>query len=234
MSDHDIITKHFNDYHINPLYLEWRDRKLSELLCPIVVAPFPYVKKVSTLSDSNEIIYTGWTHINLFHKSCYEKNGFITNEMIEYTLQWLLYELWESTTPYVHGNLTKTNLVVSYSKLWVLFNTYQDFRPLIRFKQHSELYRCVYLFKDLYTFGLSVTTNNRMTDPNYTFPYYDIDKLNEYDKYILSRFNFEEYLEHDFDDGTNITPIYYKEEDKDIHYQLIQHVHNILLMIRLL
>ncbi len=234
MSYHDIITKQFNDHQIKPLYLEWRDHKLSDLLSPIVIAPFPYIKKASTPSDRNDFIFTGWIHMNIYDKSYYEKNGFITNEMIEYTLQWLLYEMWESNMPYVHGNLTMSNLVVSFSKLWILFNTYKDCRPLFRFKQHSELYRCVYIFIDLYTFADSVTKNNIKINPTYTFPYYDMDHLKKYIEFVSMRFNFEGYLHHDYDDGTNITPIYYKEEDKDIHYEIIKHVHNILLMIRLL
>lgn len=231
---YDIVTKRFGDKAINPFYLEWRDYKLRELLSPVITAPIPYINKVSPQSDQNGFIYTGWSLINIFHKRHYQKNGFITSEMIEYTLKWLLYEMWESRTPYIHGNLTNPNLVVSYEKLWILFNTYQDCRPLIRFKEHSELYRCIYLFVDLYTFGDSVSKNNRKTDPTYKFPYYDIDQLKKYIDFISSRFNFEGYLDIHYDDGTNVTPIYYKEEDKDIHYELIKHVHDMLLTIRLL
>lgn len=231
---YDIVTKRFNDKAIKPFYLEWRDHKLRELLSPVVVAPLPYMNKVSSPSDQNGFIYTGWSMINVFHKRHYQKNGFITNQMVEYTLKWLLYEMWESRNPYVHGNLITSNLVVSYDKLWILFNTYQDCRPLLRFNEHSELYRCVYLFKDLYIFADSVTKNNRITDPTYVFPYYDMENLKKYIEFIVMRFNFDDYLNNDYDDGTNITPIYYKEEDKDIHYELIKHVHDMLLTIRLL
>jgi hypothetical protein len=230
---YDIITKQVNGSTINPLYLQWRDRKLRELVSPIVIAPFPYMNQTANRVEYNDFIYTGWIMMNVFHPKYYRKYQFITNEMIEYTLKWLLYEMWESTMPYVHGNLIISNLVICYHKLWILFNTYDHCRPLFRFKEHSELYRCVYIFKDLYTFGCSVTTNNRMTNPEYKFPYYDIEMLKSYHDYIEDHFNLDDYVQYE-DNGMNIPPMSYKEEDKEVHYKLICHVHDMLLMIRLL
>lgn len=228
---YDVIAKNSNS-PIKPLYLKWRNDKLRSLMNPIVVAPNPYMYQTQYIYETSSLYYTGWIHYNILNPNYYQKNGFITDEMIRHTLKWLLTEMWESYFPFVHGNLTKKNLIVSHDKLWIMFNTYGDSRPLFRFDQHSELYRCVLIFMDLYQFGMTITENNRITCSTYKFPYYDLDALTELNDFIQFQVNWDDYLEYD-DIGTNITPIYYHVRHTYYHNKIIKSVHDIIQIIRM-
>lgn len=229
---YDIVTKKTSTPLINTKFIKWRNYKIKTLISPKLVAPFPYLKRVHQPFENETSYFSGWYCYNVFNNK-HQPNVFISNNMIISTLKWLSFYLWESNIPFVHGELTLNNLIVNDSKLWILFNTYGNFRPLLKFKEHTELYKCIYILKDLYLFGNSIIVNNLNVDSSYKFKFYNMNIVNELYNFTLNKFNYDGYLELD-DHGNNIPPIVYDINDIDTYFNIVCSVNRILESIRLL
>jgi len=83
------------------------------------------------------------------------------------TLRWLSRNLWFNASPFVHGDLSDDNIVVSPDQLWII-----DFEPGLFEPLESELE----IFMDYMQFHISVlkinqTCNEKLGETNHVLPF---------------------------------------------------------------
>jgi hypothetical protein len=122
-----------------------RFTKLSSLITEKVEEPFPFTSVVE-----GQLI-----HLKLPRPEIYPKikiNHPVNQEMFDKTIKWLVKNLWFNENPYVHGDLTETNLIVTPGKLWII-----DYQPGL-FIPADNIYQ---IFLDYADFITSISFINR-------------------------------------------------------------------------